>query len=332
MSKQFGQTSHVCGDLDALVELGAWTKQEKEVYASIEEGFVSHFFSSYEDRVNEALNQISKKGMSKTDAIDTIWDILEKELGQKFPDETVKVWRETISKAWDAGQDAKNPNSKTDPPKIQANKDILDFFDKGYKFDIGKQFNQKEDVNKIENAIREAVETGSTDEIIRKLQDELLGPAPKEKPGKKKEGYVPEEDPKAKLRDKLNDIVRGQILRSRNFSRTLRLEQIGIKRLEIVAVLDERTSYICKLMNGKTIEVQTCVHYVQEFLADDPTREYFWKDRRNPTEAQIRKLDIASKSGDEITAHLRNKMPPYHTGGCRTTVVASFKSETRKTA
>lgn len=44
MSKQFGQTSHVCGDLDALVELGAWTKQEKEVYASIEEGFVSHFF------------------------------------------------------------------------------------------------------------------------------------------------------------------------------------------------------------------------------------------------------------------------------------------------
>lgn len=168
MSKQFEQTSHVCGDLDSLVELGAWTKKEKEVYASIEEAFVSQFFSSYEDRVNEALNQISKKGINKTDAIDTIWGVLEKELGSKFPEETAKAWKETISKAWDAGQDINNPNSKTNPLKIQANKDILDFFDKGYKFDIGKQFNRKDDINKIENAIREAVESGSTDQAIRR--------------------------------------------------------------------------------------------------------------------------------------------------------------------
>ncbi|EMO95726.1 hypothetical protein [Leptospira interrogans] len=331
MSKQFEQTSHVCGDLDSLVELGAWTKKEKEVYASIEEAFVSQFFSSYEDRVNEALNQISKKGINKADAIDTIWGVLEKELGSKFPEETAKAWKETISKAWDAGQDINNPNSKTNPLRIQANKDILDFFDKGYKFDIGKQFNRKDDINKIENAIREAVESGSTDQAIRRLQDELLGPAQKEKPGKKKEGETPTIiDPKAKLRSKLDDIVRGQILRSRNFSRTERFEQIGIKRLEIVAVIDDHTSYICKNMNGKTVEVRTCVNYLREFLADDPTREYFWKDRQNPSESELRQFDIASKSGDEITSLLRNQMPPYHAGGCRTTVVASFKSETRK--
>lgn len=323
MNRQFEQTSHVCGDLDTLVELGAWTDKEKEVYASIEDAFVSHFFSSYEDRVKEVLNQISKKGIEKTDAINTIWDTLEKELGQKFPEETAKAWRETISKAWDAGQDTKNPGAKTNPPKVQANKDILDFFDKGYKFDVGKQFDRKDDINKIEDAIRKAVETGSTDDAIRKLQDELLGPESKEKPGKKKEG----EAPKAKLRSKLGDIVRGQILRSRNFSRTMRFEQIGIKRLEIVAVMDDHTSYICREMNGKTIEVQTCVQYVREFLADDPTRDNFWKDRQNPSESELRQLDIASKSGDEITSFLRNKMPPYHAGGCRTTAVADFKSE-----
>ncbi|MDI7227949.1 hypothetical protein QMM87_04555 [Leptospira santarosai] len=323
MNRQFEQTSHVCGDLDTLVELGAWTDKEKEVYASIEDVFVSHFFSSYEDRVKEALNQISKKGIEKTDAINTIWDTLEKELGQKLPEETAKAWREAISKAWDAGQDTKNPGAKTNPPKVQANKDILDFFDKGYKFDVGKQFDRKDDINKIEDAIRKAVETGSTDDAIRKLQDELLGPEPKEKPGKKKEG----EAPKAKLRSKLGDIVRGQILRSRNFSRTMRFEQIGIKRLEIVAVMDDHTSYICREMNGKTIEVQTCVQYVREFLADDPTRDNFWKDRQNPSESELRQLDIASKSGDEITSFLRNKMPPYHAGGCRTTAVADFKSE-----
>ncbi|MDI7187948.1 hypothetical protein QMM42_17395 [Leptospira santarosai] len=323
MNRQFEQTSHVCGDLDTLVELGAWTDKEKKVYASIEDAFVSHFFSSYEDRVKEALNQISKKGIEKTDAINSIWDTLEKELGQKLPEETAKAWRETISKAWDAGQDTKNPDAKTNPPKVQANKDILDFFDKGYKFDVGKQFDRKDDINKIEDAIRKAVETGSTDDAIRKLQDELLGPEPKEKPGKKKEG----EAPKAKLRSKLGDIVRGQILRSRNFSRTERFEQIGIKRLEIVAVMDDHTSYICREMNGKTIEVQTCVQYVREFLADDPTRDNFWKDRQNPSESELRQLDIASKSGDEITSFLRNKMPPYHAGGCRTTAVADFKSE-----
>ncbi|MDI7188078.1 hypothetical protein QMM42_18100, partial [Leptospira santarosai] len=150
MNRQFEQTSHVCGDLDTLVELGAWTDKEKEVYASIEDAFVSHFFSSYEDRVKEVLNQISKKGVEKTDSINTIWDTLEKELGQKFPEETAKAWRETISKAWDAGQDTKNPGAKTNPPKVQANKDILDFFDKGYKFDVGKQFDRKDDINKIE--------------------------------------------------------------------------------------------------------------------------------------------------------------------------------------
>ncbi|MDI7219283.1 hypothetical protein QMN07_17465 [Leptospira santarosai] len=323
MNRQFEQTSHVCGDLDTLVELGAWTDKEKEVYASIEDAFVSHFFSSYEDRVKEVLNQISKKGIEKTDAINSIWDALEKELGQKFPEETAKAWRETISKAWDAGQDTKNPNSKTNPPRVQANKDILNFFDKGYKFDVGKQFDRKDDINKIEDAIRKAVETGSTDDAIRKLQDELLGPESKEKPGKEKEG----EAPKAKLRSKLGDIVRGQILRSRNFSRTERFEQIGIKRLEIVAVMDDHTSYICREMNGKTIEVQTCVQYVREFLADDPTRDNFWKDRQNPSESELRQLDIASKSGDEITSFLRNKMPPYHAGGCRTTAIADFKSE-----
>ncbi|WP_016754583.1 hypothetical protein [Leptospira santarosai] len=327
MNRQFGHTTHVCGDLDTLVELGAWTDKEKEVYASIEDSFASHFFSSYEDRVNEALSQISKKGIGKTDAINSIWDALEKELGQKFPEETAKAWRETISKAWDAGQDTKNPNSKTNPPKVQANKDILDFFDKGYKFDIGKQFNRDDDINKIEGAIREAVSTGSTNEVIRKLQDELLGPTPKEKPGKEKKGQI---DPDAKLRKKLNDIVRGQILRSRNFSRTERLEQIGIQRLEIVAVMDNHTSYICEMMNGKTIEMRTCVQYVREFLADDPTRENFWKDRQNPSEAELREMDIASKSGDEITDYLRNKMPPYHAGGCRTTVVADFKADARK--
>ncbi|UOG42505.1 phage head morphogenesis protein [Leptospira noguchii] len=328
MNRQFEQTSRVCGDLDTLVELGAWTNKEREVYASIEDAFVSHFFSSYEDRVKEALNQISKKGISKTDAINSIWDTLEKELGQKFPEETAKAWREAISKAWDAGQDTKNPNSKTNPPKVQANKYILDFFNKGYKFDVGKQFDRKDDINKIEEAIREAVETGSTDEVIRRLQDELLGPATKEKPGKKKEGAVPTEDPRARLRRKLGDIVRGQILRSRNFSRTERFEQIGIKKLEVVAVMDDHTSYICRAMNGKTIEVRTCVQYVREFLADDPTRENFWKDRQNPSESELRQLDISSKSGDEITSFLRNKMPPYHAGGCRTTVVTDFSVET----
>ncbi|TGM88521.1 hypothetical protein [Leptospira licerasiae] len=325
------ESVHACGDLDSFVELGAWTKKEKEVYQAIEESFASNFFSKYENRVSEVLNQISKTKLTKNEAVDTIWKILEKELGVNFPEETVTSWRETISKAWDAGQDFDHPNSKTKVPRIQANKDILDFFDKGYKFDIGKQFKRKDDVNKIEEAIREAVDSGSTDEMIQRLQEELLGPPPKDIPGKKKEGQAPPIDPNAKLRIKLNDIVRGQILRSRNFSRTERFEQIGIKRLEIVAVMDQKTSYICKLMNGKSVEIRTCVQYVREFLADDPTKENFWKDRQNPTEAQIKKLGIESKSGDEISKHLNNKLPPYH-NRCRTTVVADFKTESRKTA
>lgn len=328
MNEESVHACDTCGDLETFVELGAWTKKEKDVYQTIEDSFAGIFFSKYEDRVSEVLNQISKTKLTKNEAVDTIWRILEKELGVNFPKETIEAWRETISKSWDAGQDFDHPKSKTKTPRIQANKDILDFFDKGYKFDIGKQFKQADDVNKIEDAIREAVESGSTDEIIKKLQDELLGPPPKEKPGKKKTLI----DPNAHLRVKLNDIVRGQILRTRNFSRVERFQTIGVKRLEIVAVMDKKTSWICKSLNGKTIEVRTCVEYIREFLSDDPTREGFWKDRQNPTEAQaMEKGLISKKSGDEIISGLKNKMPPFHLR-CRTTVVADFKTETRKAA
>lgn len=164
----------------------------------------------------------------------------------------------------------------------------------------------------FEDTINEALKTGKTTEVIKALEEKLLG--------RKVKGRV---DPNSELRGKLDYIVRDNILRSRNFSRIERFSAVGVTRLEIVAVMDKKTSHICIAMHGKTIEVSKAVSWVREFVADDPARSGFWQERKNPTESQAEAVDLKRMTGDEAFELLGNKMPPYHPR-CRTTVVASF--------
>jgi hypothetical protein len=109
------------------------------------------------------------------------------------------------------------------------------------------------------------------------------------------------------------------------------MEQVGIARVQIIAVMDQKTSHICKALNGKTVELKTVNTYIKEFISDDPERAGFWNDRRNPTEAHATALGFDKMTGDEILSNLGHKAPPYHPR-CRTTLVASFDVTARTIA
>lgn len=282
------------------MRFGFWTPEEKKIYEAIENGFAKNFFNTYDERVKTVLNALGEKDLTSDKALDIIWEEIESELGEKFPDQVRENWKKTIQESWNSGQDYNNPSNKNKVPKAQANKNVIDFINKDFDFSIGKQFNRSSDSTNINEAIKLALAEGSTDRVVQRLEKVLMNDV----------------NDINGLKGKLDYIVRGNILRVRNFSRIERFEAVGITKLEIVAIEDDRTSEICRAMNGKEIEVRKAMEFVNEFTSDDPSRDGFWKDYSNDKVG-----DLFWEKGDVAFGKLGNKLPPYHVR-CRTTIVA----------
>ncbi|MBE7413365.1 MAG: hypothetical protein HS129_15110 [Leptospiraceae bacterium] len=219
-------------------------------------------------------------------------------------------FREVLSESWDVGQSFQE---ESDAEKLPANKDVLKFFQTAYKFDIGNTFSNHKDA--FTQAVEEALNTGNTQGAINRLKEELLGS------GLNLDG---------ELIQKMDFIVRGQILRTRNFSRVYRLKEIGIEHLEIIAILDQKTSLTCRIMNGRIVEIETAVNFIEDFTSEYPADPKFWTDKfKNPLlnfdkHDSLPTKDLVGKNGV-----LKNQLPPYHPR-CRTIVVASFETKIEK--
>jgi hypothetical protein len=227
-----------------------------------------------------------------------------------FTSSQKRKFTEALNEAWKLGQTPNNKNPNPNAPPIDFNATARNFFEKVLKVDVGGQF--KDSKNDFRSTIEEALKTGDTNSAIKALEEKLLGKLDAD--GRRVN---------SEIANKLEYIVRDNIYRSQNFSRSLRMQEEGIYRVEIVAILDQRTSEICKSLNGKTVELKTVNTYIQNFLSDDPERPGFWQDRKNPTDYAVRQLGFDKMTGDEILSHLGHKAPPFHIR-CRTTVVASF--------
>jgi len=291
--------------------LSIWTKQEQEIYQTIEENFTTQFQLSYEEKVKSLLSELLKLDISKPNITEYIIKQIEDELGVKFTNSQKRAFTDTLNEAWKQGQDYKNPETDSNPEPLSFNKIALDFFQKTLKIDVGGQF--KGTKNNFTEAVKEALKTGDINSAIKSLEEKLLGKLDKE--GKRINSEIV---------TKLDWIVRDNVNRSRTFSRSLRMEQVGITRVQILAIMDQRTSHICKSLNGKTVELKTVNAYINEFISDDPERAGFWNDRKNPTVEQAKALDLDNLTGDEVLAHLGHKAPPYHPR-CRTTLVVSTR-------
>ena len=299
-----GRTSH------DLITLGVWTDQEQKIYQAIEDGFTNQFFASYEDKVHYTLDLISKSNVSKENATKFILKTIETELGTKFTASQKRKFTDALSAAWDVGTHGSASSTPSKSPTLDFNKTAKKFFETIFKVDVGGQF--KDNKNDFLSTIKEALDTGDTKSAIKALEEKLLGK-------RNKSGKLSD---KSELRDKLEYVIRDNIYRAQSFSRTLTMQEEGIYRVEFVAIIDERTSEICKALNGKSVELKTVNTYIQNFLADDPERAGFWNERKNPTNAAVSALGFDKMTGDEILSNLGHQAPPFHIR-CRTTIVAS---------
>ena len=131
--------------------------------------------------------------------------------------------------------------------------------------------------------------------------------------------------------DNLNDrqvraIITSSVQRIRNYAHINSLRQAKIKRGKIIAIIDERTSEICRALDGKYINVAVAAEAVDRLTALEPgdyalelykseLGKAFASDPVNYVKDRIADDGLIN---DDLVAEGRG-MPPYHPR-CRTRV------------
>jgi len=103
-------------------------------------------------------------------------------------------------------------------------------------------------------------------------------------------------------------VVRTSATRIRNWSRIYAYDEIGIVEVEIYAMMDERTSAICREMDGKVFRVEQVIGHIEKVMAapSDQLPEL------NPFPT----LDQAKLDPETLIAQHGISLPPYHVN-CR---------------
>ncbi len=101
--------------------------------------------------------------------------------------------------------------------------------------------------------------------------------------------------------------------RSRNFGLISGYQQIGVRQLRIVAVMDERTSDICRELNGRVIPLSRAIEQRDALIAAEDPEDV------KTIAPWLRADQLAGQSTSRIM-DMGIGLPPYHFR-CRTTVV-----------
>lgn len=103
--------------------------------------------------------------------------------------------------------------------------------------------------------------------------------------------------------------------RSRNFGLISGYEDVGVTEFQVVAVMDERTSAVCRNLNGKRFSLESAKSQRDQLMqAQSP--ESVKQIAPWPSAASVKDQSAAMLSAMGIS------MPPYHFH-CRTTIVAA---------
>lgn len=118
-------------------------------------------------------------------------------------------------------------------------------------------------------------------------------------------------------------VTENAVVKARNFSQILSMDEIGITEYQISAIMDQKTSNICRTLNGKVFQVKEAVKYVNDVFNTPPDRvtsKFPWADQKDfpQTDAERNAL----KPGDlkALYDSMPVKLPPYH-AKCRTSVI-----------
>lgn len=232
--------------------------------------------------------------LAKGDA-DSALDWLDGEMKGVLPAEVSAAVRDHIREAWvDGATSGVKPAQKTATQKLPG---AMKWFEKAQGYDYGAVYNDFRD--EMRQAVLDELEgTDSNGKAIKEKAIAAAGAA----------GKVLSTD-EAEGRYRL--VVSNAVNKARNFSQVLSMKELGFQELEIVAILDQKTSGICREMNGRRVRVETMATFVQDVLDTEPSdvvSKFPWP------------KTMPQGKTTQVIASLACKMPPYH-GRCRTTVV-----------
>lgn len=285
--------------------------ETEETLNRLQEEFLSLFFRKMNLAIRRLVREVKKVGDAE-DAVDRIVEAYRSEMGNRFPDAVYKDLADAMKKGWQAG----HYPASTDWSHRPAPKQAIEWFAKANHFDIGKTFAGYAD--EIREAAIESLKTGDRKQALKDLEKRIPGVLHDER-----------------KRRQLGDIFRNLHNRAYTFGRVKSMESAGITRVEIVAVMDRRTSPICRVMNGKSFSIKTASRFIDDWLGTEYDEGFWGRFRQpnwEPTAEEVREAgsrnDALEKkiaplrklSGDELVKMLGIPIPPYHFR-CRTTAV-----------
>jgi len=274
--------------------------------AELEEDYSTEFFEIYRVKYNEVLSGLDAH-FKTDDVAEAIMNDMNRKMSHELPDESLSVIKDWTGKAYKMGlgQDWSDDKWKV------TDKDALKFFKKHDQHFFGKQFEHY------------------SDDMRKVVEDELKGTArayDKETVKRMKES-LGEAFEHPYVNNYYDLCIRNAVNKSRNYGRVFKYERLGIAEVEVVAILDKKTSRICRVMNGRRISVKYLAEHVREVLKtpmNELTEKYAW-----PNEKQAKEYhDMSTK---DILDKTDCPMPPYH-GRCRTTTVIAKKIKINKSS
>ena len=271
-------------------------RQEALLQRRLEREAIQEFMAKYGDEVVQLSGAIKKMAKDKRSEKE-ISDFISKNLKTDIPEHLLPVIMEYTERIWSSGAELIT-DAGTIIADVARDQDAIDFFVKQQRFDFGK----------ILKGMDKELKQATLDSIrgVGKNQKEIIELLDKAVPKIMKDRHT---------MNHYRMVISNAANKSRNFSRTLTFEEIGVQKLEIVAIIDRKTSDICRTMNGRRIEVKRATSYVREVMATDPdevVKKYPWP-KSVPT----------GVSTENILDEISVTLPPYH-GRCRTTTVVGL--------
>jgi hypothetical protein len=282
-----------------------------------EAGAIRSMETRYAERIADMLVRVEETAKSSADAngvIDPkkVFQVIEEELKNQLPKQLYEATLAKINLAWTDATKVKMGDRIVEAQTTATERlhNAIPWFKDKALYDYGNIY------QKIAADLNQDVLDGLAG--IGKSQEEIEARAKKalEKVAERMGVTAKDDVPIGTVAERYRMVVSNAAMKARNFSQTLSYQELNIQHMEIVAVIDQKTSQFCRAANGRIIETSEAASYVEDYLSTDPdkTKEKFkWPDAlhfNNPS------------SSKKFFADVKCKLPPYHPR-CRTTVVVA---------
>lgn len=264
-------------------------------------------------RVSEEAESMARSGKSGEE----IFKFIDRELRYVLPERLFEAVKARLTMAWISGTKVRMEDRVVEAQTVATERlhSAIGWFREVQTYDYGQVYGSVSDSMRSEVLNALAGKAADRDTIEKRALDVARSVA--------NQMGVDFDERKlntTKLVERYRMVVSGAVMKARNFSQALSYRELGITELEIVAIMDQSTSHICREMHGRRVSVQTAADYADDVLgtpANQVVKKFPWKPLPS------------GSSTEQLLANMPVKLPPYH-GRCRTTVsVATDTTVTR---